>query len=247
MADGSKRSPGKRRPTVRKQGASARAAGKQRSRRAGAAAAVSASRRTGLVLGAVVVAVIALVAVVLLAPKDQQASFFADPGQPRIAQGVHVGTVDLSGMTREQAVRAIDEGFDHSLDGATAVAFGSQADLDAAAAVSGNGQPAQGSIAAEQVAAGDVEGVVASSWTASAAELGARVDSESLATDALVASGYSPDENGEFVRNEDGPAATDPQGVLVLQPYCAFEGDALESFAAMLDQKPGLGLRGDLG
>ncbi len=241
MADGSKRSPGKRRPTVRKQGASARAAGKQRSRRAGAAAAASASRRTGLVLGAVVVAVIALVAVVLLAPKDQQASFFADPGQPRIAQGVHVGTVDLSGMTREQAVRAIDEGFDHSLDGATAVAFGSQADLDAAAAGSGNGQPAQGSIAAEQVAAGDVEGVVASSWTASAAELGARVDSESLATDALVASGYSPDENGEFVRNEDGPAATDPQGVLVLQPYCAFEGDALESFAAMLDQSLGSG------
>lgn len=243
MADGAKRSPGKRRPTVRRQAAPAQAPAKQRAkapRRTGAAAAVPASRRAGLVLGAVAVVVIALVAVVLLTPKDQQAPFFADAGQPRIAQGVHVGIVDLSGMTREQAVAAIDGAYAHSLDGATAVAYGSQAALDAVLSGSGEPQPSQGSIAAEQMAAGAQDGGADSSWTVSASELGACVDSESLAADALVASGFSRDENGDFKPDEQ-TAAAEPQGVLVLQPYCSFDDGALESFAALLDQSLGTG------
>lgn len=234
MADASGKTPQapRSRPTVRKQAT-------PRSRSGSALSPAHRGRWFALAGAAACLLLVAVAAVLLSNGADSPAASIS--GQPRIAQGVFVGSVDLSGKSEAEAVSAIEAAYGPSLKSASAVVCGSEEALDAVPSASGEGQPAQGSIAAEQMEASSSGSPDDLTWTVTPADLGGCVDAASLARDALVASGYTADEATGTWQGSSAVANAGDRGKVVLQPYCAFDPELLEEFAESLDESLGTG------
>lgn len=233
MADLSGKSPqGRTRPTVRKQASPSSRTAKPVPRD---------NRGKIAVLGIAALCLVLVAIGAVMVSKGAGPSALPIDSGPRIAQGVFVGTIDVSGMTESEAAEAVEKAYGPLLESASAVVYGSQEALESAPNSLGEGQQAQGNIAAEQMTVDSAGNGESLSWTVTTVDLGAHIDSSALAKDALAASGFVFDED-EGSWKDEGSAPTDkPQGKIVIQPYCSFDGEKLEAFAASLDQSLGAG------
>ena len=102
----------------------------------------------------------------------------------RAYQGVHVGTVDVSGMNAQEIAQALDEQYTQPLQGERATVFASD-DAAAQTAEAAQEQNQQDAALAEQMAVDEAK-ASKQAWTADGASLGAHVDGQSLAASALA-------------------------------------------------------------
>ncbi|MCI2241908.1 VanW family protein [Adlercreutzia faecimuris] len=180
-------------------------------RRAGAAAAALLRRSRA----ARVAAALALAAVVVLG---------ADAALTggRVHTGVSVGSVDLSGMTRDEAERAIEGAYGERLAATRVVVF---ADEEARATIDVDMQRLQEQALAEQLS---VEEAARAKrlWVTDAGELGATLPAAELADEALAvgrADGGLPARLGAAALGRAIPVRA------------SYDGDSLEALAASLD------------
>lgn len=142
----------------------------------------------------------------------------------RAYQGVRVGTVDVSGMTRDGIVSAIDDAYTQPLRAANVTVFASD-EAAAQTAEAASQQDQQDAALAEQMA---VEEAKASkqAWVADGASLGVAVDADSLA-DAALAVGR--DSGGVLSRLGSLLFGTD----ISVEP--AFNDQLVDAFASEID------------
>ena len=146
----------------------------------------------------------------------------------RAYQGVHVGTVDVSGMNAQEIAQALDEKYTQPLQGARATVFASD-DAAAQTAEAAQEQNQQDAALAEQMAVDEAK-ASKQAWTADGASLGAHVDGQSLAASALA------------VGREDGGVLSRLKSQLFgtsVDVDVSFDDRALDDFASEIDSAIG--------
>ncbi len=143
----------------------------------------------------------------------------------RVYAGVHVGSVDLSGKTEQEAYALVSEAYESRLAENEAVAFASEEELARAGADAGGN--------AERLSErASVSSLVEEgrAWVADAASLGAVLDVEGMVTDALA---IGRDEGGLLERVQ---AAF---GGWTVTPRALYDNGKLEGFAQTIDTAAG--------
>ncbi len=140
----------------------------------------------------------------------------------RVYAGVHVGDVDLSGKTADEARAAVEEAYAQPLSEGTVAVCADGALADAVRAQAGAPLAERA-----QVAEAQAQGTL---WMADAASLGARLDAEGLVADALA------------VGREDGGLPARLQALVSgrsIAVRAVYDAAALESLAAGIDAAVG--------
>ena len=102
----------------------------------------------------------------------------------RVYQGVHVGSVDASGMTRDEIISAVDDAYTQPLRAASVTVFASD-EAAAQTAEAASQQDQQDAALAEQMAVDEAK-ASKQAWVVDGAGLGVAIDAEGLADAALA-------------------------------------------------------------
>ena len=146
----------------------------------------------------------------------------------RAYQGVHVGTVDVSGMNAQEIAQALDEQYTQPLQAASATVFASD-DAAAQTAEAAQEQNQQDAALAEQMAVDEAK-ASKQAWSADGASLGVCVDGRSLAASALA------------VGRQDGGVLSRLKSQLFgtfVAVDVSFDERALDDFASEIDSAIG--------
>lgn len=146
----------------------------------------------------------------------------------RAYQGVHVGSVDVSGMNAQEIAQALDAEYAQPLQAASVTVFASD-EAASQTAEAAQEQSQQDAALAEQMAVDEAK-AAKQAWVAEGASLGAHVDNQSLTASALA------------VGREDGGVLSRLKSQLFgtsITVDVVFDNRALDEFASEIDSAIG--------